>query len=457
MIRTCHNKGKDVDSSKLRVDIVTLGCSKNLVDSERLMQQFADHGIKAHHNPSNDKKVSPIVIINTCGFIGDAKEESINTILQYAALKSAGKVDKIIVMGCLSERYREVLPSELPEVDAWYGKFDWVKIINDLLPECNNKADYRRIISTPSHTAYLKIAEGCNRFCAFCAIPLITGRFKSRPIEEIVEEVKMLADKGVSELNVIAQDLSSYGLDIYHKKALAELITEISKVEKIKWIRLHYAYPADFPYDVLPVIRDNPKVCKYLDIALQHISDNVLSNMRRHITGDETRALIRRIREEVPGIHLRTTLMVGFPGETEADYDELKKFVEEVRFERMGAFAYCEEEDTYAARNLEDSIPEEIKMQRLENIMELQECISFDIQNEKVGKTLKVVVDREDNDYYIGRTQYDSPEVDPEVLIKKTVELVPGNYYYAEILQAMPFELIAEVSVDTRNKPIIAI
>lgn len=451
MANFCSNREYCAHTSNLKVDIVTLGCSKNLVDSERLMQQFADHNIAIRHNPEDETTVSPIIIINTCGFIGDAKEESINTILQYAALKSEGKVDKIIVMGCLSERYRKELPAELPEVDAWYGKFDWVEIINYLLPDCNNEADYRRVLSTPSHSAYLKIAEGCNRFCAFCAIPLITGRFKSRPIEEIVEEVKTLADKGVSELNIIAQDLSSYGIDLYNKKALAELITEISKVDKIKWIRLHYAYPADFPYDILPVMRDNPKVCKYLDIALQHISDNVLNNMRRHISADETRTLIRRIREEVPGIYLRTTLMVGFPGETDADFEALKQFVEEIRFERMGAFTYCEEEDTYAARYLSDDIDSDIKQQRLDEIMQIQEEISFDIQSEKVGKRIEVLVDREDEDYYIARTQYDSPEVDPEVLITKDVELIPGNYYHVEILEAMPFELIAKVSNTSQN------
>ena len=451
MANSCSNREYCAHTSNLKVDIVTLGCSKNLVDSERLMQQFADHNIAIRHNPEDETTVSPIIIINTCGFIGDAKEESINTILQYAALKSEGKVDKIIVMGCLSERYRKELPAELPEVDAWYGKFDWVEIINYLLPDCNNEADYRRVLSTPSHSAYLKIAEGCNRFCAFCAIPLITGRFKSRPIEEIVEEVKSLADKGVSELNIIAQDLSSYGIDLYNKKTLAELITEICKVDKIKWIRLHYAYPADFPYDILPVMRDNPKVCKYLDIALQHISDNVLNNMRRHISADETRTLIRRIREEVPGIHLRTTLMVGFPGETDADFEALKQFVEEIRFERMGAFTYCEEEDTYAARYLSDDIDSDIKQQRLDEIMQIQEEISFDIQSEKVGKRIEVLVDREDEDYYIARTQYDSPEVDPEVLITKDVELIPGNYYHVEILEAMPFELIAKVSNTSQN------
>lgn len=442
MAKNCQNKG---NGRKLKVDVVTLGCSKNLVDSERLVQQFADNGITARHNPDNDGRVSPVVVINTCGFIGDAKEESINTILEYAALKSQGKVDRIIVMGCLSERYRKELPSELPEVDAWYGKFDWVNLISDLVADGKSCDDYRRVISTPPHSAYLKIAEGCNRFCAFCAIPLITGRFKSRPIEDIVLEVESLAAKGVTELNVIAQDLSSYGLDIYGKKSLADLITEISKVEKIKWIRLHYAYPADFPYDILPVMRDNPKVCKYLDIALQHISDKVLDNMRRHISADETRALIRRIREEVPGIHLRTTLMVGFPGEGETEFNELREFVKETRFERMGAFAYCEEDDTYAARNLPDTIAEDVKRERLDTIMAMQEEISLEIQTEKVGKVFEVVVDREDDDYYVGRTQFDSPEVDPEVLIKKETVLHPGHYYNVRIVEALPFELIAEV------------
>lgn len=428
-----------------KVDIVTLGCSKNLVDSERLVQQFADNGITVRHNPEDSGEVSPVVVINTCGFIGDAKEESINTILEYAALKSRGEVDKIIVMGCLSERYRNELPVEIPEVDAWYGKFDWVNLISDLVAESKSCVDYRRVLSTPPHSAYLKIAEGCNRFCAFCAIPLITGRFKSRSVENIVEEVESLVAKGVSELNIIAQDLSSYGIDIYGEKSLARLITEISKVDGVKWIRLHYAYPADFPYDILPVMRDNPKVCKYLDIALQHISDNVLANMRRHISADETRALIRRIREEVPGVHLRTTLMVGFPGEGERDFEELKEFVRDMRFERMGAFAYCEEDDTYAAKNLPDVIDEDVKQMRLDEIMSMQEDISFDIQKEKIGKIFEVVVDREDEDYYVARTEFDSPEVDPEVLINKTYALTPGNYYRVRIVEALPFELIAEL------------
>lgn len=434
---------KTIDMTK--VDIITLGCSKNLVDSERLVQQFADNGIAVRHNPEDGGEVSPVVVINTCGFIGDAKEESINTILEYAALKSRGEVDKIIVMGCLSERYRNELPVEIPEVDAWYGKFDWVNLISDLVAESKSCADYRRVLSTPPHSAYLKIAEGCNRFCAFCAIPLITGRFKSRSVENIVEEVKSLTAKGVSELNIIAQDLSSYGTDIYGEKSLARLITEISKVDGVKWIRLHYAYPADFPYDILPVMRDNPKVCKYLDIALQHISDNVLANMRRHISAKETRTLIRRIREEVPGVHLRTTLMVGFPGEGERDFEELKEFVRDMRFERMGAFAYCEEDDTYAAKNLPDVIDEDVKQMRLDEIMRMQEDISFDIQKEKIGKIFEVVVDREEEDYYVARTEFDSPEVDPEVLINKTYALTPGNYYKVRIVEALPFELIAEL------------
>lgn len=427
------------------IDVVTLGCSKNLVDSERLVQQFADYGIKVRHNPEDDATVSPVVVINTCGFIGDAKEESINTILQYAAQKETGNVRKIIVMGCLSERYREQLPDELPEVDAWYGKFDWDNLVSDLLNSEKTEPDYRRVLSTPPHSAYLKIAEGCNRFCAFCAIPIITGRYKSRSLENIVEEVESLTAKGVTEFNIIAQDLSSYGLDIYGKKYLAELLTAIASVDKVKWIRLHYAYPADFPYDILPVMRDNPKVCKYLDIALQHIADPVLKNMRRHISAKETRRLLKRLREEVPGIHIRTTLMVGFPGEGEKEFDELKEFVKEMRFERMGAFAYCEEDDTYAAKNFKDEIPKDIKQRRLDEIMAIQEEISLEIHGQKVGKIMEVLVDREDEDYFIGRTQFDSPEVDPEVLIKKNFSLIPGNYYTVKIVEALPFELIGEV------------
>lgn len=428
---------------KRYVDIVSLGCSKNLVDSERLMKMLDDSGFDVRHNPEG--KPGKVVIINTCGFIGDAKEESIETILSYLPAKEAGQVEKIIVMGCLSQRYGEELRKEIPEVDYWAGKFDWPGIVKYLSHSYPAIVGYDRILTTGPHHAYIKISEGCNRFCAFCAIPLITGRHTSRPIDEIVDEVTRLASRGVKEFNIIAQDLSSYGVDIYGKSALARLVEAISAIDGVEWIRLHYAYPADFPYDILPVMRDNPKVCKYLDIALQHIADPVLNNMRRHIDGNATRKLINRLREEVPGIHLRTTLMVGFPGEGEKEFDELLDFVKEARFERMGAFAYCEEDDTYAAKHLDDSVPQEVKQQRLDTLMALQEEISADIQQSKVDTTMRVIIDREDADYYVGRTEFDSPEVDPEVLIKKTVKLNKGEFYDVEITEALPFELIGEV------------
>jgi ribosomal protein S12 methylthiotransferase len=425
-----------------KIDLVTLGCSKNLVDSERLMKMLDNAGFAMRHNPEGTP--GDIVVINTCGFIGDAKEESINTILEYCALKQEGKIDSIYVMGCLSERYRDELPAEIPEVDAWFGKFDWTGLVKQLAKQYPAKVGYDRIITTGKYNAYVKISEGCDRFCSFCAIPLITGRHTSRKIDEIVDEVKGLAAHGVTELNIIAQDLSSYGKDIYGEKRLAQLVDAISKVDGIKWIRLHYAYPADFPYDVLDVMRENPKVCKYLDIALQHIADPVLTNMRRHINGEQTRQLIRRIRQEVPGIHLRTTLMVGFPGEGEEEFRQLLDFVKETKFERMGAFAYCEEEDTYGAKTLDDNIPEDVKQKRLDEVMALQESISLDIQQQKVGSQIEVVVDREEDDYYVGRSQWDSPEVDPEVLIEKTRELNKGQYIMVKVKSAMPFELIAE-------------
>ena len=428
---------------KRHIDVITLGCSKNLVDSERLMKLLGDAGFTVRHNPEGTP--GQVVIINTCGFIGDAKEESINTILSYIDSRKSGRVEKLIVMGCLSERYGEELKNEIPEVDYWTGKFNWNDIVGYLTNSYPAVVGYDRVLTTGPHHAYLKIAEGCNRFCAFCAIPLITGRFKSRPIEEIVAEVEKLARKGVKELNIIAQDLSSYGIDLYGEKKLAQLVTAVSEVKGIEWIRLHYAYPADFPYDVLPVMRDNPKVCKYLDIALQHISDPVLSNMRRHFTSSQTKELIRRLREEVPGIHIRTTLMVGFPGEGEKEFRELVDFVKETRFERMGAFAYCEEDDTFAAKNLKDSIPQSTKQERLDLLMAVQEEISSDIQQSKVGSVIKIIVDREEEDYYVGRSQWDSPEVDPEVLIEKTKNLVIGQFYDVEITEALPFELIGKV------------
>ena len=428
---------------KKRIDVISLGCSKNLVDSERLLKQLELSGFQAFHNSDNVN--GDIVIINTCGFIGDAKEESINTILTYAEAKNEGRIKELYVMGCLSERYRDDLLAEIPEIDRVYGKFDWVNIVSDIIKRNPATMPYDRVITTPSHYTYLKIAEGCNRFCAFCAIPLITGRYKSRPIEEILEEVRMLVEKGVKEFNVIAQDLSSYGLDIYKRLALPELIDRMAEIDGVKWIRLHYAYPSEFPYEILDVMARHSNVCNYLDIALQHINNDVLKNMRRHITKEETLALIRTIREKVPGIHIRTTLMVGFPGETEDAFNELKEFVREAKFERMGAFAYCEEDDTYAAKNFSDSIPQEVKESRLEEIMTIQEDVALESNQSKIGKTMTVVIDREEPDYFVGRTEFDSPEVDPEVLIDKDDRLTVGNFYDVEITEALPFELMAKL------------
>lgn len=428
---------------KKRIDVISLGCSKNLVDSERLLKQLELSGFQAFHN--SDNVDGDIVIINTCGFIGDAKEESINTILTYAEAKNEGRIKELYVMGCLSERYRDDLLAEIPEIDRIYGKFDWVNIVSDIIKRNPATMPYDRVITTPSHYTYLKIAEGCNRFCAFCAIPLITGRYKSRPIEEILEEVRMLVGKGVKEFNVIAQDLSSYGLDIYKRLALPELIDRMAEIDGVKWIRLHYAYPSEFPYEILDVMARHSNVCNYLDIALQHINNDVLKNMRRHITKEETLALIRTIREKVPGIHIRTTLMVGFPGETEDAFNELKEFVREAKFERMGAFAYCEEDDTYAAKNFSDSIPQEVKESRLEEIMTIQEDVALESNQSKIGKTMTVVIDREEPDYFVGRTEFDSPEVDPEVLIDKDDRLTVGNFYDVEITEALPFELMAKL------------
>lgn len=428
---------------KKRIDVISLGCSKNLVDSERLLKQLELSGFQAFHN--SDNVDGDIVIINTCGFIGDAKEESINTILTYAEAKNEGRIKELYVMGCLSERYRDDLLAEIPEIDRIYGKFDWVNIVSDIIKRNPATMPYDRVITTPSHYTYIKIAEGCNRFCAFCAIPLITGRYKSRPIEEILEEVRLLIGKGVKEFNVIAQDLSSYGLDIYKRLALPELIDRMAEIDGVKWIRLHYAYPSEFPYEILDVMAKHSNVCNYLDIALQHINNDVLKNMRRHITKEETLALIRTIREKVPGIHIRTTLMVGFPGETEEAFNELKEFVREAKFERMGAFAYCEEDDTYAAKNFSDSIPQEVKESRLEEIMTIQEDVALESNQSKIGKTMTVVIDREEPDYFVGRTEFDSPEVDPEVLIDKDDRLTVGNFYDVEITEALPFELMAKL------------
>lgn len=420
-----------------------MGCSKNLIDSERLIGRFERAGIKAQHNADDFR--GGTVIINTCGFIGDAKEESINEILEACRLKEDGVIDAVYVMGCLSERYRKELPAEIPEVDGWYGKFDWEGIIEAVAPASRTDVTgNERHITTPSHHAYIKIAEGCNRFCAFCAIPLITGRYKSRDVEDILEEVKSLVAGGTHEFNIIAQDLSYYGHDLYGRSALAELVERMAEVPGVEWIRLHYAYPADFPYDILPVMARHDNVCKYLDIALQHIDDTVLNNMNRHITADETRELLDRIRREVPGIHIRTTLMTGFPGETEEAFERLVDFVKEQKFERMGAFAYCEEDDTAAARNFRDEIPSEVKQERLDRLMALQEEISLEHNESKVGSTIRVVVDGEDDNYYICRSQFDSPEVDPEVLVKKSRPLEIGKMYNVKIVEALPYDLIAD-------------
>ena len=428
---------------KNRVDIITLGCSKNLVDSEHLMRQFEAAGYEVRHDA--EKVTGEIVVINTCGFIGDAKEESINMILNFVAAKAKKKIKKLYVMGCLSERFMTELAGEIPEVDKFYGKFDWNKLLDDLGKEYISDLRLERILTTPSHYAYIKIAEGCNRMCSYCAIPIITGRYQSRSMEDIVEEVEMLVRKGVKEFQIIAQDLTYYGMDIYKKICIAELVDRIASVPGVEWIRLHYAYPARFPYDLLPVMRKHPNVCKYLDIALQHISDNMLQTMHRHVTKKETYELLSRIREEVPGIHIRTTLMVGHPGEGESDFEELKEFVRQVRFERMGAFAYSEEEGTFSAEHYSDDIPEDVKQRRLDELMAIQEEIAAEINASKIGEEMKVIIDREEGDYYIGRTEFDSPEVDPEVLIGKEKPLITGEFYTVRIIDAQAFDLFGEV------------
>lgn len=429
--------------ARKKVDVITLGCSKNLVDSERLLSMFARNGFDACHEPEHSR--GDITVINTCGFIGDAKEESIDMILRYIDAKNKGKIKSLYVMGCLSQRYLDELKAEMPEVDGWYGKFDWHELVTMLSRQNPATSEYDRVITTPRHYAYIKIAEGCNRFCSFCAIPLITGRFKSRPIEEILKEVADLTSRGVKEFNIIAQDLSSYGTDLYGTHRLAELIDRIAGIPGVKWIRLHYAYPADFPMDILDVMAKHDNVCKYLDIALQHISDNVLTNMRRHINGEQTRELLAEIRRRVSGIHIRTTLMTGFPGEGEKEFEELKEFVREQRFERMGAFAYCEEEDTYGATHFTDDIPDEVKQQRLSEIMDMQAEIAARLNEAKIGTTVRVIVDREEDDYYVGRTEWDSPEVDQEVLIKKSRKLEKGEFYDVRIVDSQFFDLIAEI------------
>ena len=427
------------------VDIITLGCSKNLVDSERLIAQFRAEGIKVRHDP--DKVSAEAVVINTCGFIGDAQEESINMILECAELKKAGIIGKIYVMGCLSQKYHKELMEEIPEVDGWFGKFDWGGILKVMGRKWHGEIENDRVITTPPHYAYLKIAEGCNRGCAYCAIPLMTGKYRSRSQEDIVDEARKLVSKGVKEIQLIAQDLTYYGTDVTHKPTIAELVQRLSDIQGVEWLRLHYGYPNDFPMNLLPVMRERDNVCSYMDIALQHISNSVLKRMHRNITAQETRDLLARIREEVPGIHLRTTLMVGFPGETDDDFAELLDFVREQRFERMGAFAYCEVDGTYSALHYKNDVSDSVKQARLSHLMRIQQDISAEINDTKTGKTFKTMIDRLEGDYYIGRTEFDSPEVDPEVLIKAESELTPGEFYNVMITEADAFDLYGKVII----------
>lgn len=428
---------------KNQVDIITLGCSKNLVDSERLLMQFKANGYIAKHDP--ERVSGEIVVLNTCGFIGDAKEESINMILELAEAKKQRRIGKLFVMGCLSERYREELQVELPEVDKFYGKFDWMKLITDLGHAYQADLVNQRLLTTPGHYAYLKIGEGCNRSCSYCAIPLITGKFESRPIEDILQETRDLVKQGVKEFQLIAQDLTYYGKDIYGEVRLAELVERMAQIEGVAWIRLHYAYPYQFPMDLLPVMRRYSNVCNYLDMALQHVSDTMLKQMRRHVTKAETYDLLRTIREEVPGIHLRTTLMVGHPGETQEDFEELKRFIQEMRFERLGVFAYSDEEGTYANKHYSDDVADDVKQQRVEEIMAIQQVIASEINIQKKGQTLPVIIDREEADYYIGRTEYDSPDIDGEVLINKSKALEIGQIYLVKIQHAENFDLYGEI------------
>lgn len=435
---------KTIKVKKNQIDFITMGCSKNLVDSEVLMKQFEANGYKCTHDSKNPQ--GEIAVINTCGFIEAAKEESINTILEFVQAKEEGRLKKLFVMGCLSQRYRGELEKEIPQVDKYYGKFDYKQLLKDLGKAEVMACDGKRMITTPRHYAYVKISEGCDRRCAYCAIPIITGHHTSRPKEEILQEVRELVASGVKEFQVIAQELTYYGLDIDGKRHISDLISDMADIQGVKWIRLHYAYPTDFPYELLDVIREKPNVCKYLDIALQHISDNMLSRMHRNITKDETYRLIERIRKEVPGIHIRTTLMVGFPGEIDADFEELVEFTRWARFERMGAFTYSEEEGTYGANHYADDIPADVKQKRLDRLMDIQQQISAEIEAEKIGRVMKVIIDRKEGDYYVGRTEFCSPEVDPEVLIPVAAKkLRTGAFYNVKITDAEEFDLYGEI------------
>lgn len=429
--------------AKKRVNVVTMGCSKNLVDSEVLLNQLERGDFEVVHD--SDETGFDAVFVNTCGFIHDAKQESIDMILDYVEARKRGEIGKLFVMGCLSERYRKELEQEIPEVDRYFGKFDLKAMVDELKVTFKPEYIYERKITTPSHYAYLKVAEGCNRSCAFCAIPMMTGSHKSRTVESLVQEAKYLARKGVKEILLISQELSSYGIDLYGRNFLPELIARISEIEGIEWIRLHYLYPTKFPYEILPVMRDNPKVCRYLDMPLQHISNPVLKNMMRHVTREEIEALISHIKQEVLGVILRTTMLVGFPGETQADFEELKQFIAGAKFERLGVFTYSHEENTYAAKKFRDDIPQKIKQARADEIMELQQQISGDLNRQKIGNVYRVIIDRKEDGYYVGRTEYDSPEVDGEVLVSSSGELRKGEFCNVKITGAEDYDLFGEV------------
>lgn len=424
--------------SQQDIHIITLGCSKNVVDSEVLSYQLKAGGYTVRHD--SEKVDGGIVIINTCGFINDAKEESIDTILQFAKARKAGKIDRLLVMGCLSQRYKPQLEAEIHEVDAFYGVSDLAIILKDLHVDYRKELVGERSVTTAPHYAYLKISEGCDRNCAFCAIPLIRGKHISRTIESLVAEARFLVAGGVKELIIIAQDITWYGLDIYGRRALADLVHELAAIPGMQWVRLHYAYPAGFPMDVLDVIREHPAICRYLDIPLQHISDSVLRRMHRGHTAGQTLELLQKIREAVPGVALRTTLIVGFPGETNEDFQALKQFVAEQKFERMGVFTYSHEEET-PAYALADDVPEELKQQRAQELMALQESISLELNNRRVGSIYKTIIDRIEGDFWVGRTEYDSPEVDNEVLIDASYPLMPGAFYQIKITGAEAFDL----------------
>ena len=427
------------------VDVITMGCSKNLVDSEQLMRQLKECGYEVTHD--SEEPCGSIAVINTCGFIGDAKQESINMILEFCERKEQGDLEKLYVMGCLSERYLTELREEITQVDKFYGKFNWKELIADLKKEYKPEISHERVLSTPSHYAFLKISEGCNRRCAYCAIPIITGAHVSRPIEEILDEVRYLVAQGVKEFQIIAQELTYYGIDIYKKQAIAELVERIADIEGVEWIRLHYAYPLHFPEELLRVMRERKNVCKYLDIALQHVSTKILKKMQRHVTKEDTYALIEKMRREVPGICIRTTMMVGFPGETDKDFEELMDFVKWAKFDRLGAFAYSEEDGTYAAENYRDNVSKKKKQERLDRLMEVQQRISTRLNEEKVGKVFKTIIDRVEGDYYIGRTEFDSPDVDTEVLIHTGEgEMKIGEFYDVLITDATEFDLMGRVS-----------